>query len=329
MATIGTSYGGDLNRPGYTDEGGITGIREDLADVIADISPTETPFLTKCGRQKTSNTYTEWQTAELRAPQVQGEVEGSDTGTNFQPTERVGNYTMIQKEGFKVSGTATALNLAGRNKEYAYQALQAGKALKRDLEMALLGTQARDPGSTTKARMLAGVGCWISTNVVGDATFPTAGDGTGTFAAGSGAAFAQADFDSILQAIWEEGGTPDRVYLSADLMSAAVANLEGNNNQRANIMASEEKVVNSMVRYQTPFGAVTFVPSRMMPAGSIYVVDSSQFKVATLRGWKQSKLSVTGDSVSGQIVGEHTLVCLNEKASGHMATYTAEAPAGD
>jgi len=323
MATIGTSYGGDLNRPGYNNEGGITGIREDLADVIADISPTETPFLTRCARQSTSNTYTEWQTAELRAPQVVGEVEGSDTATSFHPTQRVGNYTIIQKAGFSVSGTSTALNLAGRNKEYAYQALQAGKALKRDLEMALLGTQARDPGSTTKARMLAGVGCWISTNTVGDATFPTSSDGTGTFAAGSGAAFTQADFDSILQAIWEEGGTPDRVYLSADLMSAAVANLEGNNNARANIMASEEKVVNSMVRYQTPFGAVTFVPSRMMPAGSIYVVDSSQFKVATLRGWKQSKLAVTGDSVQGQIVGEHTLVCLNEKASGHMATYTA------
>ena len=52
--TIGTSYGGDLNRPGYTNEGGITGIREDLADIISDISPTETPFLTKCGKQSTS-----------------------------------------------------------------------------------------------------------------------------------------------------------------------------------------------------------------------------------------------------------------------------------
>lgn len=323
MATIGTSYGGDLNRPGYTDEGGITGIREDLADIISDISPTETPFLTKCGKQSTSNTYTEWQTAEIRPPQIQGEVEGSDTDSEFQPTVRVGNYTMIQKQGFKVSGTATALNLAGRNKEYAYQALQAGKALKRDLEMALLGTQARSAGSTATPRMLAGVGSWITTNTVGDATFPTDADGTGTFAAGTGAAFNQADFDSILQAIWEEGGTPDRVYLSADLMTAAVEALEGNNNQRANIMASEEKVINSMVRYQTPFGAVTFVPSRMMPAGSIYVVDSSKWKVATLRGWKQDKLARTGDSLHGQIVGEHTLVSLNEKASGHMATYTA------
>ena len=321
MATIGTSYGGDLNRPGYTDEGGITGIREDLSDIITDISPTETPFYTKCGKTTTSNTYTEWQTSELRDAAVTGHVEGADTASSFNPTVRVGNYTMIQKEGFKVSGTAEKLSLAGRNREYAYQALQAGKALKRDLEMALLGTQSRDPGSTTTPRMLCGVGGWISTNTAGDATFPTDPDGTGGFVAGSGAPFTQADFDSLLEAIWNAGGEPDRIYLASDLMAAAVAVLEGNNNQRNQV--SPDKVNNNLVRYQTPWGTVTFVPDRFMPAGSIYVVDSSKWKVSTLRGWKQEKLAKTGDSVHGQIVGEHTLVSLNEKASGHMATYKA------
>jgi len=327
MATIGTSYGGDLNRPGYTDEGGITGIREQLNDIISDISPTETPFFTKCGKESAKNTYVEWQTAELRDASVDGVVEGEDTGSAFSPTVRVGNYTRIGKQGFKVSGTATALSLAGRDKEYARQALVAGKELKRDLEMALLGTQARDAGSTTKARQLCGVGGWITTNTVGDATFPTAADGTGGFAAGSGAAFNQADFDTILQAIWSEGGEPDRVYLSADLMAACVAGLEGNNNARTENALTT--VNNNVVRYQTPWGEISFIPDRFMPAGSIYIVDSSKFKVATLRGWKQEKLAKTGDSMHGQIVGEHTLICLNEKASGHMATYTAAAAASE
>ena len=319
--TIGTSYGGDLGRPGYVDAGGITGIREQLNDIISDISPTETPFFTKCGKEKASNTYVEWQTAELRPASVAGEVEGSDTGSVFSPTVRVGSYTRIGKQGFKVSGTATGLNLAGRDKEYARQALVAGKELKRDLEMALLGTQARDPGSTEKARQLCGVGGWLTTNVIGDATFPTKADGTGGFEAGDGAAFNQADFDTILQAIWSEGGEPDRVYLSADLMAACVAGLEGNNNARTDNALTT--VNNNVVRYQTPWGEISFVPDRFMPAGSIYIVDSSKFKVATLRGWKQEKLAKTGDSMHGQIVGEHTLICLNEKASGHMASYKA------
>ena len=318
MATIGTSYGSDLNRPGYPDEGSITGIREQLNDIITDVSPTETPFFTKCGKESASNTYVEWQTAELRAPDAAGAIEGSDTGSEFNPTVRVGNYTRIGKQGFKVSGTATALNLAGRQKEYAYQALQAGKELKRDLEMALLGTQARDPGSSSKARQLCGVGGWIASNVSGSADFPDDPDGTGGFVAGTAADFAQADFDALLQAIWTAGGEPDRVYLSADLMAKCVSELEGNNNQRNQVAPTS--VSNNVVRYSTPWGEISFIPDRFMPAGSIYVVDSSKWKVATLRGWKQEKLAKTGDSMHGQIVGEHTLISLNEKASGHMAT---------
>ena len=101
MATIGTSYGSDLNRPGYPDEGSITGIREQLSDIISDISPTETPFFTKCGKEKATNTYVEWQTAELRPAQIDGEIEGDDTGSDFRPTVRVGNYTRIGKQGLQ------------------------------------------------------------------------------------------------------------------------------------------------------------------------------------------------------------------------------------
>lgn len=323
---ITTSTYGNDRLPDYpADTNGMTGIREDLSDVITDISPTETPFFSKCGKQKVSNTYTEWQTAELRDAEINAHVEGADTGAEFTPTVRVGNYTQIGKGGFRVSGTAQSVNTAGRDKEYAYQVLQRGKELKRDLEVALLGTQARSPGSASTARVMAGVGSWISTNTVGDATFPTDSDGTGTFAAGSGAEFNQADFDEILEMIWNAGGEPDRVYLRSDLMAAAVDKLVGNNNQRGNIDAGSEKVINSMIRYQTPWGVVTFVPDRFMPEGSVYVLDSSKWKVGTLRGWKQEKLAKTGDSIHGQIVGEHTLISLNEAASGHMATYQKDA----
>lgn len=315
------TYGEDLNRPGYSPEqDGITGIREDLSDIISDISPTETPFFSKCGKEKVTNTYTEWQTSELRDAALNAHVEGADSGAEFTPTVRVGNYTQIGKGGFRVSGTAQSVNTAGRGKEYAYQVLQRGKELKRDLEVALLGTQARNPGSTTDARVMAGVGSWLSSNTIGDATFPTSADGTGTFAPGAGAAFTQADFDTILQQIWEAGGNPDRVYLRADLMAAAVAELEGNNNARTENALTT--VNNNLVRYQTPWGTVTFVPDRFMPEGSVYILDSSKWKVGTLRGWRQEKLAKTGDSIHGHIVGEHTLISHNEKASGHMATYT-------
>jgi hypothetical protein len=317
-----STYGSDLNRPGYPNEGYTTGIREQLSDIISDISPTETPFYTKCGKTSAKNTYVEWQTTTLQDAELNAHIEGADSGAEFNKTERVGNYCQIGKRGFRVSQTVQSVDTAGRDREYAYQALQKGKELKRDLEVALLGTQGRDAGSGASPRVMCGVGGWISTNTAGDATFPTAGDGSGGFTAGSGAAFNQDDFDELLETLWSEGGSPDRVYLRADLMSAAVAELSGNNNQRGQIAATEEKVVNSMVRYQTPWGLLTFVPDRFMPAGSVYVLESDKWKIATLRGWKQQKLAQTGDSMHGHVVGEHTLISENEAASGHMATYT-------
>lgn len=322
------TYGKDLNRPGYVEDpvDGVTGIREDLSSIISDLSPTETPFFSKCAKQKVSNTYTEWQTSELRDADINAHVEGADSGAEHTPTVRVGNYTQIGKGGFRVSGTADAVDTAGRAKEYAFQVLARGKELKRDLEVALLGTQARDPGSSTSPRIMAGAGCWMSSNTIGDATFPTTGDGTGTFAAGGGAVFSQEDFDELLEQIWTVGGNPDRCYLRADLMNAAVDALNGNNGQRNTVQPTT--VSHNVIRYISPWGTLSFHPDRFMPEGSVYIMDSSKWKVGVLRGWRQEKLSKTGDSTHGHIVGEHTLICENEKSSGHMATYTKEAPAG-
>ena len=154
------TYGND-RLPDYpyddTMDAGITGIREDLTNILDDISPTEVPFYSKCGKQKMSNTYIEWQTSELRDPEMNAHVEGADSGAEFTPTVRLGNYSQIHKGGFRCSGTSGAVSIAGPSKrEYAWQVLQRGKELKRDLETALLGTQARDPGSSITPRIMAG-----------------------------------------------------------------------------------------------------------------------------------------------------------------------------
>ena len=86
------------------------------ADIISDISPTETPFYTKCGKESAKNTYTEWQTTALQDAELNAHIEGADSGAEFNKTERVGNYTQIGKRGFRVSGTVQSVNTAGRDK---------------------------------------------------------------------------------------------------------------------------------------------------------------------------------------------------------------------
>jgi len=70
------------------------GIREDLSDLIYDVSPQDTPFYSKCKKVKASNTYHEWQTDTLRASAANAHVEGDEITANARTaTTRQGNYT--------------------------------------------------------------------------------------------------------------------------------------------------------------------------------------------------------------------------------------------
>jgi len=72
----------------------VRGIREDLQDIIYDISPEETPFYTKSAKAKATNTLHEWQTDALRSSADNAHIEGGDTAPEARSvTTRLGNYT--------------------------------------------------------------------------------------------------------------------------------------------------------------------------------------------------------------------------------------------
>lgn len=298
----------------------LKGIREDLADVIYNISPEDTPFLSACKKVKASNTFTEWQTDALRSSAVNAHIEGDDTAANaISPTVRLGNYTQIFKNAVIVSGTADAVDAAGRAKEMAYQVLKTSKEHKLDIEKALFDNQARAAGAAGTARRLAGAPAWIYSNVdmatAGTPANPT-GDGTDARTDGTQLAFSQARFNSVMQQIWESGGKPDTVYLSSFQMSAALS-FSGNNNQRNQVKKTE--VSQMLDVYFTPWGQVKFVMSRENRSRDVFIMQSDKWHVATLRPTKNEPLAKTGDSEKRQIVTELTLISANEAASGIVA----------
>ena len=293
------------------------GIKEDLQDVIYDISPEETPFYSACAKVKARNTFHEWQTDALRASAANAHVEGDVTTADVRAaTSRLGNYTQIFKNAVIIPGTDEGLDKAGRAKEMAYQTLKIAKEQKLDIEKALFDNNARVAGSSVAARELAGLPSWIVTNIneAGDATAAT-GDGTDARTDGTAAAFDQARFDGVMQSIWEAGGKPDTVYLTAFQTNKALA-FTGNNNQRSNITAEAEKVVKHMSVYVTPWGTVKFVPSREQRGRDVFVVQDDMFAVGVLRPTKNEALAKDGDYEKRQVITELTLVAKNEKASG-------------
>jgi hypothetical protein len=296
------------------------GIREDLSNVIHNISPEETPFYSKSGKTSAKNTLVEWQTDSLRASAANAHVEGDTTTAEARSaTTRLGNYTQIFKNAVVVPDTDEGLDKAGRAKEIAYQTLKIAKEQKLDIEKALFDNNARAAGNSTTARELAGAPAWLNTNTdhgANQGADPT-GDGTDgrTDETTTLIAFSQARFDGVMQSIWEEGGKPDTVYLSAFQMNKALA-FTGNNNQRSAVQAGDERVIKSLAVYVTPWGSVEFMPSRENRARDVFIMQDNMWEIATLRGTKNVALAKTGDNTTRQVVTEITLCAKNEAANG-------------
>ena len=296
------------------------GIREDLSNVIHNISPEETPFYSKSAKKSAKNTLVEWQTDSLRASAANAHIEGDATaGEARSATTRLGNYTQIFKNAVVVPDTDEGLDKAGRAKEVAYQTLKIAKEQKLDIEKALFDNNARAAGNSTTARELAGAPAWITTNTdhgANEGADPT-GDGTDarTDETTTLVAFSQARFDGVMQSIWEEGGKPDTVYLSAFQMNVALG-FTGNNNQRSAVQAGDERVIKSLAVYVTPWGSVEFMPSRENRSRDIFIMQDDLWEIASLRGTKNVALAKTGDNTTRQVVTELTLCAKNEAGNG-------------
>jgi len=296
------------------------GIREDLSDVITNISPEETPFHTKSAKTRARNTLHEWQTDSLRASAANAHIEGDATTAEARSaTTRLGNYTQIFKNAVVVPDTDEGLDKAGRAREIAYQTLKIAKEQKLDIEKALFDNNARAAGNSTTARELAGAPAWLTSNTDFGANEGADATGDGTDARTDETttllAFSQARFDGVMQSIWENGGNPDTVYLSAFQMNVALG-FTGNNNQRSAVQAGDERVIKSLAVYVTPWGTIEFMPSRENRSRDVFIMQDDMWEVATLRPTKNVALAKTGDNTTRQVVTELTLVCKNEAANG-------------
>ena len=123
-------------------------IREQLADVIYNIAPLDTPFLSGCSKMNVENTLFQWQTDTITAGAANRKIEGDDSiaATARALPTLVGNRTQISQFVALTSGTDDAVNYAGHGKHQAYQLAKHGKRMKRDIEFMLTQNTAQSAG---------------------------------------------------------------------------------------------------------------------------------------------------------------------------------------
>lgn len=129
------------------------GMREDLSDVIDNIAPTETPFLSALKKAKAKARFTEWQTDDLAAAANNAQLEGNDsTFAAVTPTTRWGNYCQISSKSFIISRTENIVDKAGRDSEIDYQTVKKTKEIKRDADFGVIQNQTYNAGAAATAR---------------------------------------------------------------------------------------------------------------------------------------------------------------------------------
>ena len=300
------------------------GIREDLSNVIYNISPEETPFISNIGRENVKNTYFEWQTDSLAAASdANAALEGDDVAsfTAVSPTSRIGNYTQISTKNVVISGTLEALDKAGRRSELTYQLAKLGSELKRDMESALLANQSPVAGNTTTARRTAGLPAFIKTNT----DFGTGGADTAGIAArtdGTQRAFTEDQLKDVIAKVWESGGTPKMLMVGSHNKQVA-SGFTGIATRFRDVPAGQQaQIVGAADVYVSDFGTVNIVPNRFQRARDAFVVDPQYASMAVLRPIQQMELAKTGDAEKRLMLVEYGLKVNNEAAHGIVADLT-------
>jgi hypothetical protein len=312
-------------------------VREDFADVIYNIAPTDCPLMSNIGRDTAKQTYTEWQTDTLAAAAGNAQIEGDDAPANdaVVATNRVGNYTQISRKVVQVSGTVESIGLAGIKSMLGYQMAKKAKELKRDMEFVLCGDQLGVVGNNTTARKLSALGAWIITNwyQVATAGTPSApamssgSDGYPSVAAVDGSTpinFTEVHLKQMLQNMWTQGGDVDGSFVMAGPVNKArVSTFAGIATRYRDVAAGKAaQIIGAADIYVGDFGTVNIVPNRFQPENRVYGVDPAMLAISYLRSFRTIALAKTGDNTKRMLLVEYTLKVRNEKGLGTVRGLT-------
>lgn len=315
--------------------------REQLSDIIQNISPTDTPFQTAIGRSTAKNTLVEWLGDELAAAAANNQIDGDEfSGSSIGGAERFGNYAQIAWKVMVVSRRAEAVTKAGRKSELNYMAAKLGKELKRDKEYVLVGgggPQAARAGNSTQAPLTANLSTWIITNddrasggTTGVLTGGTDTYGIPTTAAADSTttqAVSESDLLTLVKDCYVAGGEPTMLMsspamkqkLTGYMFSSTAARVATQTQDQTKKPGGGASVLGSVGVWITDFGSLDLVPNRWVRDRDVFILDPSTWEVGYIDDMKVTDLAKTHDSERKAILTDFVLISKAQKANAILA----------
>ncbi len=308
------------------------GLREDLSDIISDISPEQTPFISGAGvGRKPKSTNPDWQTDTLAAAASNAVVEGNDSSFSVpSATVRVGNFTQISEKTLLLSDTSEVIDKAGRKSDLSRLIAKFGKELKRDLEFISLSAQAGVAGSTTVARTTAGLNAWLKANTDFDTTSgadPTYTDGV-PLAVRTDSSGTRAFTETLLKNVISTGYTSGAEFSTLMVgpfnktVVSAFAGIATRNFDLSNVSPRATAIIASADVYVSDFGVIRVIPNRFQRERDAWLLDWDLVSIGHLRPFQVRKLAKTGDAEKRLLNVEWVIYVENEAGLGGVFDLT-------
>lgn len=307
-------------------------VREDLSRMCEMVNKFETPFYSSIEGDTTETRSPEWSEETLRAADADNAVvEGDDVTPQNQakPTILQG-WVQTFDEVYSVSDIAKIVDTVKSDKEMTRQRLNAGLAVRRDIEKRMCGNYASVKGTSSTAGKFAGAQAWIKTAVqfeTGGAVGGFNGTTKVTDARTNGTtpvAFSEARMKAAILASWNATSASLRKVLTDGFNKQKFSGMSGIA-QNTNEVSKGDKVVilGSADVYVSDYGRHEITASRFMDGRSVLIYTPEKWKKTTLQPFTTKSLGVTGHNDKEMIATTLTLKCLNEAANAAVADCTS------
>jgi hypothetical protein len=262
---------------------------EDVADIVAILSPHETPLLDALGDplREAANTHHQWLEDE--------------PGDRKQRVRR-GNYAQIFA-GTVQAGSAGIRPYQGLADEIDYQKQERIRVLLRDLEDTVINGIDLAPAGSPHTKML-GIRHFLQTNVVN----------------AGGKELDEGQVNAMLRRIWEDSSGIVDLIVVGPFQKRKM-------NEFCARGGNPDKPLDPIVTtYESDFGICKIITTRWLPQDAALFLDSSRISVLPLAGrnFYFKPLASVGDYESGEVIGEYTLELRDEAAHGLITGLSME-----
>lgn len=281
--------------------------REDLLDVITDVSPDENPLSTMLATTSATQTLHEWPEDYISRPtSVSKAIEGAAaTYSDLTQPARRNNITQVISQTFRVSGTERDVDIAGMRDPFDYQSGKALRQWKNNLEFALIRATVAS-GDSGVPREMSGIGAAATSHYTN---------------LDSGTSLSETFFNDTVKTVWTDVGASDVFDLVLVPMGLKQKISQFTAGSTKFVDASDKRLTRPVMVYESDGGVHRIMAhkdaynSTTTPGPTMYSIKEDKWRIAFLRRPKREILAKDGDRDNGQIVGEATLEYLAERSS--------------